>query len=145
MKKNIKHIECGKYSFDVVINRDIAVRSMEAFPDLAEYIFNQAKQELKENKKNSIKDEFDLIVENIREKKMSEFFKQEELLKECVKFAFPLMLKESGSNENAQEIIDYVYENGVDDKFNAGIYEMILEGFTQREVSSKPKVNFSMK
>ena len=49
-----------------------------------------------------------------------------------------------GLFERDKEIIDYIYENGVADEFNAGIYEMILLGFTQREVTKK-KVNFSMK
>lgn len=144
MKSLTKHIECGKYSFDVVINRDIAVKAMEEYPDLAEYVFNQAKKEIKE-KDNGKKDEIDILVANIKSKQTSEMFRQEELLKECVKFAFPLMLKESGCAYDAKEIIDYIYENGVEDDFNAAMYELILLGFTQREVSTKPKVNFSMK
>lgn len=144
MKSLTKHIECGKYSFDVTINRDIAVKAMEEYPDLAEYVFNQAKKEIKE-KDNGKKDEIDILVANIKSKQTSEMFRQEELLKECVKFAFPLMLKESGCAHDAKEIIDYIYENGVEDDFNAAMYELILLGFTQREVSTKPKVNFSMK
>ena len=70
--------------------------------------------------------------------------KREEQVAECVRLAFPKMLKAAGENLNANEIIDYIYENGVDEEFNAGVYEMILLGFFQREVSSK-KVNFSMK
>lgn len=144
LKDYRKHISCGVYEFDIAIDRNIAVRALEEYPKLSEYVFTQAKQSI--NKTNNKKvDEIDILVENIKSKKTSELYEQEELLKECVKFAFPLMLAKAGNNDlNAKEIIDYIYENGVADEFNAGVYEFILLGFTQREVTKK-KVNFSMK
>lgn len=144
MKTLTKHIDCGIYSFDVAIDRDIAIRAMEAFPDLAAYVFEQAKQEVK-NKGNKKKDEFDVLIENIRAKTTSQMMKSEENLKECVKFAFPLMLAKAGSDLNSEEVIAYIYDNNVDDEFNIGIYEMIMLGFTQSEVPDKPKVNFAMR
>jgi len=138
-----KHIECGEYSFDVAIDRDIAVKSFEEFPKLSEYVFTTARDNARNNNAKK-QDEIDILVSNIRNKKMNELYEQEESLKQCVKFAFPLMLKKAGSELDANTIIDYIYENGVADEFNAGIYEMILLGFTQREVVKK-KVNFSMK
>lgn len=142
MKELRKHISCGIYDFDVAIDRDIAVRALEEYPTLSEYVFTQAKKSINHNQKNV--DEVDILINSIKNKETSALYKQEEVLKECVKFAFPLMLKKTGSDLNAKEIIEYIYENGVEDDFNAGIYEMILLGFTQREVTKK-KVNFSMK
>lgn len=143
MKELTKHIECGKYDFNVSIDRDIAVKALEEVPELSAYIFETAKTELNTKVKKNV-DEVDILVSNIKNKKTSELIEQEKNLQECVKFAFPLMLKKAGSNLNAKEIIDYIYENGVDDEFNAGIYEMILLGFTQRGVVEK-KIGFSMK
>ena len=142
MKELRKHISCGIYEFDVAIDRNIAVRALEEYPTLSEYVFTQAKKNVNRNPKDI--DEVDILVNSIKNKETSELYNQEEVLKECVKFAFPLMLEKTGSNLNAKEIIEYVYENGVADEFNAVIYEMILLGFTQREVTKK-KVNFSMK
>jgi len=143
LKDYRKHISCGVYEFDIAIDRNIAVRALEEYPKLSEYVFTQAKQSI--NKADNKKvDEIDILVENIKSKKTSEMYEQEELLKECVKFAFPLMLAKAGSDLDAKTIIDYIYENGVADDFNTGVYEMILLGFTQREVTKK-KVNFSMK
>ena len=146
-----KHIECGIYSFDVAIDRDIATRAMEAYPSLCEYVFTQAKEGAKKaiaarksNKKVEQPDEVDILIENVKAGKMSEMIEQDKVLAECVKFAFPLMLKKAGSDLNANVLIQYIYDNGVSEDFNAGMYELILMGFTQREVAEK-KVNFSMK
>lgn len=145
MRNYRKHISCGIYEFDIAIDRDIAVRALEEYPTLSEYVFTQAKQSVNNPNRNKGVDEVDILIENIKSKKTSELYKQEELLKECVKFAFPLMLEKAGNDGlDAQAIINYIYENGVADDFNTGVYEMILLGFTQREVTKK-KVNFSMK
>lgn len=143
LKDYRKHISCGIYDFDIVIDRDIAVRALEEYPKLSEYVFTHAKQSINKPENKKV-DEIDILIENIKSKKTSELYEQEEQLKECVKFAFPLMLARAGSDLNAQEIINYIYKNGVADDFNTGVYEMILLGFTQREVTKK-KVNFSMR
>lgn len=140
-----KHVECGIYNFDVVVNRDIAVRALEEYPDLSEYVFTKAKENAKKKVGDKPVDEVDMIIESIKTKSTSQLWAQDKELEECVKFAFPLMLKAAGNDElNADEIIEYIYDNGVADDFNAGMYEFILLGFTQRGVTKK-KVNFSMK
>lgn len=143
MKTLKKHIEVGKYSFDIVVNRDIATSAMDSVPELSAYIFEQAKLAVN-NKTNKVPDEFDILYAAAQKGEINQMSKREEQVAECVRLAFPKMLKAAGENLNANEIIDYIYENGVDEEFNAGVYEMILLGFFQREVSSK-KVNFSMK
>lgn len=143
MKTLKKHIEVGKYSFDIVVNRDIATSAMDFVPELSAYIFEQAKLAVN-NKTNKVPDEFDILYAAAKKGEINQMSKREEQVAECVRLAFPKMLKAAGENLNANEIIDYIYENGVDEEFNAGVYEMILLGFFQREVSSK-KVNFSMK
>lgn len=142
MKILRKHVECGEYEFDVAVDRDIAIDVMEAFPDLCDYMFTKAKESAyKKEKKNET--DMDFLMKNIREKKLHEMYKQEEELENCVKYAFPKMLKKAGSDLDANKIIDYIYENGVEAEFNAGMYEFILMGFTQREVAER-KVRFSM-
>lgn len=138
-----KHIECGKYSFKVAIDRDIAIKSLEAFPELSAYIFNTAKAESKKPK-GAARDEVDILVDNIKTGKTSELAKREDEVLECVKFAFPLMLAKAGETLDAKELIAYMEENGVIEDFTTGMYELILMGFTQREVAKK-KVGFSMK
>lgn len=143
MKILTKHIECGKYSFNVSIDRDIAVKSLEEFPELSEYIFSTANEESKKAKGGQV-DGVDILIKNIKNKKTSELLKHEENLSLCVKFAFPLMLAKANETLNAKEVMDYIYDNGAGEDFEEGIYEMILLGFTQREVV-KRKVGFSMK
>lgn len=143
MKTLKKHIEVGKYSFDLVVNRDIATSAMDSVPELSAYIFEQAKLAVN-NKTTKVPDEFDILYAAAKKGEINQMSKREEQVAECVRLAFPKMLKAAGENLNANEIIDYIYKNGVDEEFNAGVYEMILLGFFQREVSSK-KVNFSMK
>lgn len=143
MKTLKKRIEVGKYSFDIVVNRDIATSAMDSVPELSAYIFEQAKLAVN-NKTNKVPDEFDILYAAAKKGEINQMSKREEQVAECVRLAFPKMLKAAGENLNANEIIDYIYENGVDEEFNAGVYEMILLVFFQREVSSK-KVNFSMK
>jgi len=139
-----KHVECGIYNFDVVVNRDIAIRALEEYPKLSEYVFTKAKENAKKNTNKPV-DEVDILIENIKSKSTSQLYEQDKELEECIKFAFPLMLKAAGNDDlDANEIIEYIYDNGVADDFNAGMYEFILLGFTQREVTKK-KVNFSMK
>lgn len=146
-----KHIDCGIYSFDVVVDRDIAVKVMEEFPNLCDYVFTTARDSANkyakarsQGKQIKAPDELDVMLENVRNKKMGEMLERDKELQESVKFAFPLMLERAGSDLDANEIINYIYENGVDGEFNSGIYELVLLGFTQREVHTK-KVNFSMK
>lgn len=143
MKIFKKHIKCGVYEFDVGIDRNIAIEAMEEYPELSEYVFKEARRGLQEKRSKDF-DELDFMIESIKSKKMSQFFRQEELLESCVKFAFPKMLKKAGSDLDADKIIEYIYENGVDAEFNSGIFELILMGFIQREAKEK-KVSFSMK
>lgn len=143
MKTLKKHIDCGVYSFDVAIDRDIAIEALEEYPALAEYVFTQAEESAKKpsTKKET---ETDFVIRAIKEKRLKDYFQTAELLKECAKFAFPKMLKKAGSDLNAQEIIEYVYENNVQEEFCSNIFQLVILVFTQREVGVK-KVNFSMK
>lgn len=143
MKTLKKHIDCGVYSFDVVIDRDIAIEALEEYPALAEYVFTQAEEGAKKpsTKKET---ETDFVIRAIKEKRLKDYFQTAEMLKECAKFAFPKMLKKAGSDLNAQEIIEYVYENNVQEEFCSNIFELVILGFTQREVGAK-KVSFSMR
>ena len=142
MKILRKHIECGEYSFDIAVDRDIAVRTMEAFPDLCEYMFTKARESA--GKIEAKTDDFQFLMDSIHKKELHKLYEQERNYEEFIKYAFPLMLKKAGSDLDAKEIINYVYENGVDTEFNTALYEFILMGFTQGEVTKKKKVNFSI-
>ena len=39
LKDYRKHISCGVYEFDIAIDRNIAVRALEEYPKLSEYVF----------------------------------------------------------------------------------------------------------
>jgi hypothetical protein len=140
MKKLIKHIDCGKYSFGVGINREIAVETFEAFPQLTEYIFERAEKGEQENI-----DSPTFIKQLLEKKELSKLIQISDQIGECVKFAFPKMLKLAEETLDVNELIEYIVENGVEQEFNQGVFEIILQGFTQREVVPEKKVNFSIK
>lgn len=125
----------GEKEFKIVVNRDIAVKSFEEFPDTIIYLKQKAKNNMNE----------DTFFENaLKNKELSKLFETNDSLSDLVKFALPLMLAKANDNSNADEIIAYAEENGVIDDFNAQMFELISSAFTPRE-QGKPKVKFSMK
>lgn len=138
MIKFERTVTLGEKQFKVVANRDIAVKSFEQFPDVIIY--------LKEQEKNakSNKNEDDLFVELLKNKQLGKMFEINDKMAELVKFALPLMLAEANDNSNANDIISYAEENNVAEQFNAKIFELITNAFTQRG-QEKPKIQFSMK
>ena len=47
-------------------------------------------------------------------------------------------------DENADEIIAYIYENDVEDDFNRAMFEIVSSGFIPETAEKKPKVKFKM-
>lgn len=131
-------VTLGEKQFKIVANRDIAVKSFEEFPDVIIYIKEQEKSA------KSKKTDDDLFVELLKNKQLGKMLEIDDKLAELVKFALPLMLAEAKDNSNADEIISYAEDNNVIEQFNAKIFELIAQAFTQRE-QEKPKVQFSMK
>lgn len=135
MKILEKTVTLGEMSFKIAVDRDIAVKSFEEYPELIEYLFK---------KQNSLNDNENLFLDAIKNKELSKIFEMEEKFAELVGFALPLMLKKAGDKTNAKTIIKYAVENGVNTQMNSALLEFICEGFTQRELA-KPKIKFSMK
>ena len=134
MKLLEKQVTLGKYQFKVATDRDLAIKSFEAYPDVIEYILK--------NESNAT-DDVELIVSAIKKKELALLFEYEEKLAQLVRFVLPLMLEKAGEEVNAQEIIEYATKNDVVDDFNAGIIELLMLGFMQRGLG-QPKIKFSM-
>lgn len=140
MKTLLKSVEIGKYKFYVGIDRDIVADTFEAFPDLVEFLLS-----------NTSEDRSEIIIKAVKEKKFRQVLDSNNQIADFVKFAFPRMLKKadgakgSANASRAEEILKYVYDNNVEDVFNANMFEFICSGFTPETAEKKPKVKFVMK
>lgn len=136
MKVLEKTATLGEMTFKVQTNRDIAVKSFEAYPDLVEYLFSKQGQKVKSDN--------DFFIQAIKDKELSKLFKMNDKIGELIEFALPLMLESAKDPTNAQDIISYAKENNAEEVFNAAMLEFLMQGFTLRE-QEKPKIQFSMK
>lgn len=134
MKLLQKRVELGKYKFNVVTDRDLAIKSFEAYPEVVEYILKND---------SSATDDVEIMINAIKKKELKQLLELEEKLAELVKFVLPLMLEKAGESVNAQELIEYATDNDAIEDFNAGIIEFLIMGFMQRGLG-KPKIKFSM-
>lgn len=134
MKLLEKRVTLGEYEFKVVTDRELAIKSFEAYPETIEYILkNEA----------SSGNDVEIMINAIKNKELKELLEMEDKLRDLVKYVLPIMLKKAGESLDAQEIIDYATENDVIDDFNIGIIDFLFLGFSQRELG-KPKIKFSM-
>ena len=134
MKLLEKNVELGEKKFKISTDRNIAIQSFEAYPDVIEYIIK--------NKGNVVGEE-EMFLDAIKNKELSKLFEINDKLATLVEFVLPLMLKKANDNSNAQEIIEYAKENDALEEFNSAIVEFLFLGFTQRGLG-KPKIKFSM-
>ena len=134
MKILEKHVELGKYNFKLATDRDIAVKSFKAFPDVIEYIIENEEMGQTDAK---------LVMDAIRNDKLDSLLEMEEKLGELARFVLPMMLKKAKEELDAEEIIEYATKNYVIDDFNIGIVEFLFLGFMQRGLG-QPKIKFSM-
>lgn len=136
MNKLIKEIEFGEKVFKVAINREIALKVAEEYPDFIAEVMERS---------TDYKD----ISTMVRDGKLREALDTTDYLaKGCipiVEYALPYMLAEAKSNENAKDILDYAKENDAIQTFSLGIWEIILMGFTNSGVVEAPKVKFTIK
>lgn len=132
MKTLVKHISVGTYEFDVRVDRHIVAECFEQFPDLIEFLL-----------KNANGNETDIIIEATKNKKLVQMLDTSNEIGEFVKFALPKMLTDE--EMKADEILDYIYENEVDEVFNTEMFKFICSGFTPDTAEKKPKVKFTMK
>jgi hypothetical protein len=137
MKTLIKHISVGKYEFNVGIDRAITVDVFEHFPELMEYLLEN----------QSAGDENKIVINAIKDKTLGKLLESTDKIKDLVKYAFPFILAKADKEQadKADEIIDYIYENEVEDEFSNAVFEFICLGFTEGTSDKKPKVKFTMK
>lgn len=136
MKLLEKNVTLGEMKFKVAVNRDIAIKSFEEFPELIEYIISQ------EN--NDASDEQSIFINALKKKELSVLYDMEENLAKLIGFALPLMLQSAGDTSDAMAIIQYAKENDADSILNSAMLEFLMQGFSQRGLA-KPKIKFSMK
>lgn len=121
--------------FSVSVDREIAVKTLEEFPELLEYFVSSENKTIEKDSS---------FIEMIKSKQLSKILEMNNQIGEAISFALPQMLKKAQDKSNAKKIIEYAIENGVDQEMYAGLWEFLLEGFTQGELGS-PKIKFSMK
>lgn len=129
----------NEFTFDIGIDRNITCKTFEEFPDLVSLLMEMEVSNTSEK---------DFMLKVMREKKLEKVLSINEEITELVKFALPLMLKKAEENSNsikAQEILEYVAENGVLAEFNNAMLEFISLGFTMGGQDKKPKVKFAMR
>lgn len=137
MKILKKHISVGEYEFDVAVDRNITVDVFEHFPDLMEYLLNNQDSQ----------DGNQIVINAIKGKTLGKLLDSTEQIKDLVKYAFPFLLAKANKEmaDKADEIIDYIYENEVEEEFSNALFEFICLGFTNDTNEKKPKVKFVMK
>lgn len=136
MKLLEKNVTLGEMKFKVAVNRDIAIKAFEEYPELIEYIISQ------ENSEAS--DEQSIFINALKKKELSVLYDMEENLAKLIGFALPLMLQSAGDTSDAMAIIQYAKENDADSILNSAMLEFLMQGFSQRGLA-KPKIKFSMK
>lgn len=132
IRELIKRCSVGKYSFDIVVNRDIARKGFEKNPKLFKILMNKAKASA-----NGIdEDDVETILQFIE--------LNDAMATDMPKFVadvLPEMIKAAGEEVDAQEFLAYCEKNDVDDIVNQEIYSFALLGFTEGRSVKKPKVN----
>lgn len=136
MKLLEKNVTLGEMKFKVAVNRDIAIKSFEEFPELIEYIISQ------EN--SGATDEQSVFMNALRGKKLKVLYDMEENLAKLIEFALPLMLETASDTSDAMAIIEYAKENDADSILNSAMLDFLMQGFSQRGLA-EPKIKFSMK
>ena len=137
MNRLIKEVEFGKYSFKVAINREIALKVAEEFPDFIGELL-QAGEDMPD------------LQTAIKNKKFKEMIERTEYIlkgsKEVVKFALPYMLQEAEEkNIDVEELFEYAEKNEADDLLAQNLWEFILLGFTNNGGIKTPKIAFKMR
>ena len=133
MNKLIKEVEFGELKFKISINRDIALKVSEKFPEFISRAIDASdrpsvKDAIKNGELRQLLNENDYI---------------NEMLPKIVEYVFPLILSEAGDKTKAEDIIKYAIENDADEILYSKIWEFILLGFTQREVKI-PKISINI-
>lgn len=130
-----RSVECGEYVFSLATDRDIAVKTFEAFPEFVEAAISTPSDSEKS-----------AFLNAVREKKLASLLNMTDKIGEVAAFVLPLMLKKAGGDERlAPEIIEYARVNDVDLMLNSAILEFLMQGFTLSERERAPKVRFAMK
>lgn len=138
IKKFIKQITLGEMVFNVGSNRNILVDVLENNEEYAECIFSQSEKS-KDN--NTDKVDFKSLIKN---KKMGEILKLEELIPEVVKYALPKMLEFTGETISADDIIAYAEENQADDILYEALHDLLIKAFTSGKQDKQPKIKFAI-
>lgn len=135
MKILEKRVELGDKKFRIATDRNIAIKSFEAYPDVIEYIMK--------SQYDTKADDQEVFLNAIKNGELGKLCQMNEKLADLVKFVLPLMLSKANETLDAKSIIDYAEENEVIEEFNSAIVEFLFMGFTQGGLG-KPKIKFSM-
>ena len=131
MRELVRKCNVGKYSFDIVVNRDIARKGFEKNPKLFKILMDRAKA----SSKGVDEDDVETILQFIE--------LNDAMSKDMPKFVadvLPEMIKAANEEVDAQEFIEYCIKNEVDDVVNQEIYSFALLGFIEGKSVKKPKV-----
>lgn len=127
----IRTLNVGKYSFDIKVNRQMALDAFKHNEKFWNVIANLSKR--------------GVDVENIGDiDKVAEILEENDILDsekpKFVEFILPKMIEASGADVDYNEFIDYCKEQEVDDIVNDKIVEFAMLGFTEGKSVKTPKV-----
>lgn len=124
--------ECiiGKYTFNIAINRKLAIDILEKYPDYWEML-----QEVQSRQDEKGLSDFKTVIAGL---------KVMEKRNEVAEYALPLMLKLAKDNTKAGEIIKYSKEVKAIDALLNKISEFLLVGFTKGVAVETPTVEVKL-
>ena len=134
MRELVRKCNVGKYSFDIVVNREIVRKGFEKHPELLKIAMSSSKYKFKNI--DDI-DDVETILEILD--------KNDVVAEEMPKFVadiLPDMIEAAKEKVDAKEFLDYCVKNEVDDIVIQELYGFALLGFTEgRSVKVRtPKV-----
>lgn len=137
IRELIRECSVGKYTFDILVNRNIVLEAFKKHPKLWKILMEQTKKG-----KRNVEDLDD--VETILELLDLNDTVTEEI-PAFVADILPDMIKAAGSDIDAKKFLEYCVENEVDDIVNNEIYQFALMGFTEGKSAKNPKVKVAFK
>lgn len=133
-----KTVECGEYVFEIATDRNIAVKTFEAFPTFIEKAVN--------GDILSGQNEKDFFVTAVKQKRLGELLEAQEQISEIAAYALPMMIEKAGGERSvAAKILEYAKENDVDIMLANAIIEFLMQGFIRGERERAPKVRFAIR
>lgn len=131
----IRTLNVGKYSFDIKVNRQIALDAFKKYPNFWKAIAAISKNGISETDIEDVNTVSELLENNdiIADEKP-----------DFAKYVLQKMVEAADANVDTNEFISYCIDNDVEDVVFEKIVEFALMGFTGGKGAKKPKVKVTL-